>query len=541
MSKKNIFYRICYISWIVIAVLFIFLFDYIKVNISSNQTKNNYEILTSYNVETQLDQTAPTGLRKIYSFTLSGIKKSYCELVFYCIHQNAEVYLDDTCIYNMKILGNGISGRSTGYFWNTLSFSEEDNGKKVSIIITPIYSSSNDITPVLYFGNRYAIAKDIIMSSLLNLLFSVIVIVLGLVYIFFVLFNNRKTNIESNLSMLGFFAIQLGLWRISESEAINFLFAGHPAFSQITFVTLMFMGISMILYIKELYSTREKWIWYVPCVLGFANIILTLLLQFAGIMDMRQMLPFTHAVIGISIVITVAMTVYEVRCFGWNKKLKLNIACLTGCFIGAGIDMLFYYASKGSAPSVFSMLGFLNYILILGISSMQEIKELMQFGIKAQKYEQLAYHDQLTGLYNRTAYEEYTRSKEFDPENCIILIMDLNNLKSCNDILGHDKGDIYIKEAAGMIRECFGTVGNCYRMGGDEFYVLIKNETADSCMNRIKQLQKRISLCDAVDKNFKMGIACGFKLYDSCIDHDINETAKRADKAMYQDKFAMKS
>lgn len=539
--RKDIFHRACYITWTVSVVLFFMLFDYIKVNISGGQAQEHYELLTDYEVMTQTDETVPVGIRKKYTFTLKGIEDSYCELVFYCIHQNAAVYLENDCIYTMKMQDGGISGKSPGYVWNALSFSEEDNGKRVSIEITPVYSSSVEIVPIMYFGNRYDIAREIIMDSLWNLLFSVVVIALGFMYIFFVLFNNRKTSVESNLSMLGFFAIQLGLWKLSESEAINFLFAGHPALSQITFVTLMFMGISMVLYIKELYSTRENRIWYIPCVLGFVNIIVTLLLQFAGIADMRQMLPFTHAVIGVSILITIVMTVYEVRSVGWNKRLKLNIGCLAGCFVGAGIDMLFYYASKGDAPSVFSMLGFLNYILVLGISSMQEVKELMQFGIKAQKYEQLAYHDQLTGLYNRTAYEEFTGSQEFDPEGCIVLIMDLNNLKSCNDVLGHDKGDIYIREAARLIKECFGTVGNCYRMGGDEFYVLMKNETADSCRERMAQLQERIAMCGAVGEHFKMGIACGFKIYDRCMDRNISETARRADKAMYQDKFAMKS
>lgn len=538
--KKSIFHRVCYISWIVIAVLFLILFDYIKVNVVGGQAKKNYEVLTDYEVFTRQDETAPTGIRKDYVFTLRGIAESYCELVFYGIHQEAEVYLEDDRIYSMSMQDCGIAGKSPGYIWNSLSFSEEDNGKKVRIEITPIYSSSNEITPILYFGNRYDIARDIFMDSIWNLIFSVIVMGVGLVYILFVLFNNRKTTVESNLSMLGFFAIQLGLWRISESEAINFLFQGHPIFSQMTFVTLMFMGISMVLFIKELYSTRKKWIWYVPCILGFANILGTLLLQFTGVADMRQMLPVTHAVIGFGIVITVIMTVYEIRCVGWSTGLKLNIGCLAVCFVCAGIDMLFYYVSKGDAPSIFTLVGFLNYILVLGLHSMQEVKELMRFGIKAKKYEQLAYHDQLTGLYNRTAYEEYTNSKEFDPENCIVLVMDLNNLKSCNDVRGHDIGDIYIREAARMIHEIFGEVGNCYRMGGDEFYVLMKNETVDSCRNRIGQLQEHIATCEAVGE-FKMGIACGFRIYDRCLDRDISETARRADKAMYQDKFAMKS
>lgn len=539
--KKDLLHGVCYAAWIGIAILFFCHLKYTDVDVYGGQAKENYEILTEYDMETMQDSTAPTGIRKIYDITLDGIKESYCELVFFTIHQTSRVYLDDTCIYSMLMKDGGVMGRSPGYTWNALSFSEKDNGKNLRIEITPVYSSSDDIVPVLYFGNRYDIARDVIKGSLLDLLFSIASIVVGMVYIIFVAFNNRKTKTESSLAMLGFLAIQLGLWRFSDSEAVNFLIPGRPEFSQITFLSLMFIATAMGLHIKQLYSTRKKWIWYISIVLGFANIVISLLLQCLGVADMRQMLPFTHVVMAICIVVTIVMTIYEIRYVGWTKKLKLHVGCLTGCFAGAIVDMGLYYATSGVAPSTFTMLGFMVYTMVLGTASMHEVKELMQFGIRAKRYEKLAYYDQLTGLYNRTAYEEFTKNHDFNPENCVVLIMDLNNLKSCNDTFGHDKGDVYIREAAKTIGELFGNAGNCYRMGGDEFYVLAKNETADDLKDRIKQLQEHMAACKTVDENFEMGIACGFRFFDKNMDRDIGETVRRADKAMYQNKFAMKS
>lgn len=537
---KNNIYKACYILWIMLAVFFLFLFDYFKLDMKGGQPKEHFETLTDYEAVTEQDASAPTGIQTLYTFTLNGINESYCELVFYCVHQNARVYLEDECIYSMMPLQTQIPVKSPGYVWNSLSFSEEDNGKEITIEITPVYSSSNEIVPLMYFGNRYDIARSIIIDALPNLFFSLVVIVIGFIYIFFVLYNNRKTVAEKDLSMLGFFSIQLGLWKISESEAINFLFSGHPILSQITFMSLMFMALSIILYVKELYSTSDKLIWKIPCGLGFANIILTLLLQYTGVMDMRQMLPCTHIIIGIITLITIIMTVYEIHSVGLTTKLKRHLWCLTFAFAGGGMDMLLYYITNGSAPAVFTMVGFLIYILVLGISSMQEIKELMSFGIKAQIYEELAYHDQLTGLYNRTAYDEFKDSENFNPENCIVLIMDLNNLKQCNDVLGHSKGDIYIRTVAELIKENFGDIGQCYRMGGDEFCVLISNSTLNICKQRITKLQEQVAACTAVGNDFKMGIACGFEAFDSSLDRDISETARRADRAMYQNKFAMK-
>lgn len=77
----------------------------------------------------------------------------------------------------------------------------------------------------------------------------------------------------------------------------------------------------------------------------------------------------------------------------------------------------------------------------------------MEIGSQAKAFEEMAYHDQLTGLFNRTAYAEYTGSSNFKPEGHIIVMFDLNNLKQCNDSLGHDHGDSYIIESARLIKK----------------------------------------------------------------------------------------
>lgn len=87
------------------------------------------------------------------------------------------------------------------------------------------------------------------------------------------------------------------------------------------------------------------------------------------------------------------------------------------------------------------------------MASLKEAKALMEIGSQAKAFEEMAYHDQLTGLFNRTAYAEYTGSSNFKPEGHIIVMFDLNNLKQCNDSLGHDHGDSYIIESAGLIKK----------------------------------------------------------------------------------------
>lgn len=158
---------------------------------------------------------------------------------------------------------------------------------------------------------------------------------------------------------------------------------------------------------------------------------------------------------------------------------------------------------------------------------------------KAEIYHELALFDMHTGLYNRNAYYEWLSGcKEY--MNCTVIMYDLNFLKQCNDLYGHDCGDLYIKEAAYKIKKTFEDIGTSYRVGGDEFITIIEHTNLDI-------LQEKIKYFTTISDNFTMynveiplGISMGYATYDSIIDEDIKSTEKRADVMMYQCKKSKK-
>lgn len=166
----------------------------------------------------------------------------------------------------------------------------------------------------------------------------------------------------------------------------------------------------------------------------------------------------------------------------------------------------------------------------------------MRIGMKAKRYERMAYHDQLTGLYNRTAYAEHTGAKNFVPDHSIAVMFDLNDLKKCNDTQGHEQGDRYIMCGTQFIQQAFGDIGKCYRMGGDEFCVLLEGVSLEICRERVQRLKKFVEEHNKkYPEEFPVQIACGYELYDENEDFDFGDTLRRADKMMYQEKFIMKS
>ena len=112
-----------------------------------------------------------------------------------------------------------------------------------------------------------------------------------------------------------------------------------------------------------------------------------------------------------------------------------------------------------------------------------------------------------------------------DPvRNLGVVFIDLNGLKRVNDGNGHYEGDRFLKKTAAHIREIF-VDDEIYRAGGDEFMVLVINNTDEEFYSKVREMSQR------KDKlNFSMG---------TCFEEeniDINKALRLADRAMYDDK-----
>ena len=153
--------------------------------------------------------------------------------------------------------------------------------------------------------------------------------------------------------------------------------------------------------------------------------------------------------------------------------------------------------------------------------------------------------DSLTGLRNTTAYKNWVTDfdKEIKNGNAYfaVVVLDINNLKETNDTYGHDLGDKLIVNAAKAISVVFKR-SPVFRIGGDEFLVILRQKDLDS----YEELFERLDVtCEntIIDENFKISIsiARGFAMYDP--DHDLcfNDVFKRADNAMYENKRKIKN
>lgn len=151
-----------------------------------------------------------------------------------------------------------------------------------------------------------------------------------------------------------------------------------------------------------------------------------------------------------------------------------------------------------------------------------------------EKINYLAFHDVLTGLYNRRFFDEET--KRLDVERNLplsIIVGDVNGLKLTNDAFGHDVGDNLLREMAKALKEACRKDDIVARWGGDEIIVLLPKTDLTSAKNVCSRIQSSCAKVRVSD--IKFSISLGFDTKTK-IDKNISEVIKSAEDHMYRRK-----
>ena len=146
-----------------------------------------------------------------------------------------------------------------------------------------------------------------------------------------------------------------------------------------------------------------------------------------------------------------------------------------------------------------------------------------------------AERDELTGLLNRTAFNDLVDFYKDATEELAFLIIDVDNFKTVNDTYGHDIGDKALKRVASLLDECFRSNDFPIRYGGDEF-VVIMTELAHGqrgvIERKLKYINETLQIPDSEEMP-KLSVSVGIAFSDKGFDDGL---FKRADDALYKTK-----
>jgi len=527
----------------IIAMLLLFMLLYgllnLRLTIYRKTAPTGYGEIVDYERMTEKDAAAPLGEKTVISFTLKNVRSDYNSLLFLTAHQEVAVYLDSEEVYHLKAIpGVGVP-KSPGVAYNEVVFGNEDNGKKVRIELMPVYRGINDV-PDLMLGNGFQIILVILLTNLPILLLCTAVILIGILQILMAAINQKQEERLDVAISHSAFTILIGIWKMLDSDFVGLFGRSLPVLSVIPFVILMLLPYMMAKFVRDAMGANKTVIWQIPEVAMFAGMAVSLGMQFLGIQDFRESLWITEIALAVTMICVILGIIIYVKKHGWDKNAKAGCACAALSTIWMVVDLYTYFFTSGVTSFPISMLLYLTFLLWMIGNRLRISKRGMEVGMQARHYKKLAYHDALTGFFNRAAYVDYLASSEFNPKKSVLVAFDLNNLKKCNDELGHDKGDVYLKESAKIIMDCFGEGGRCYRLGGDEFGAILMTDDLRECAKRVKKMYARVERFNQESNDIHMGIACGYAIYDPEEDGDVHATIRRADKMMYEEKFRMK-
>jgi diguanylate cyclase (GGDEF)-like protein/PAS domain S-box-containing protein len=158
-----------------------------------------------------------------------------------------------------------------------------------------------------------------------------------------------------------------------------------------------------------------------------------------------------------------------------------------------------------------------------------------------EKLNYMAQYDALTGLGNRNLFNSALNNaitfSRHSHQPFALLFMDLDRFKQVNDTLGHNAGDLLLKEVSHRISDCIRDTDILCRLGGDEFTIIINGKAAEQASQRVSE-----KLISSLSKPFEIfgqelyiGASIGI-VYFPGMGEDANELIKNADLAMYQAK-----
>lgn len=144
-------------------------------------------------------------------------------------------------------------------------------------------------------------------------------------------------------------------------------------------------------------------------------------------------------------------------------------------------------------------------------------------------------HDFLTGLWNRRQFSTDLQNWKIRSQGEMILMMlDINGLKMINDAFGFTVGDQAIRSIASVLkRECEG-FGTPYRIGGDEFAILLGHKTADQAEALKELITERVAAI--VTSNVPVSIAVGYAAKKTD-EESVDDVIKEAESFMYKRKI----
>lgn len=343
----------------------------------------------------------------------------------------------------------------------------------------------------IYIGGREAIYLRFLYDNGYALLFGGIAAVMGAVLGTGSIFIRKHAagRASKGIRCLAAFVFTAGIWMVSDSKILQLVTGRTGLISLISFLSFLIMPVFLIYFIEEMMLYKNR-VLKLLCLLYLLNSIICLALKLLRLAPLHKTLITQHILILCTVILIFRSGWREIYRYG-NYEMKRILAGF-GVLAGFALAALFCFYRNLSGYSCLYGLGLIGFMVCLADAALQRFYYYLKRGLGTAMYRRLAYTDSMTCMGNRAAFEE-RQEKDRRDDRLAYIMLDINNLKQMNDSYGHQEGDRLIMDMAECIRDTFERIGSCFRIGGDEFVVILKHTSAVEIERALRQLDIRIA------------------------------------------------
>lgn len=459
---------------------------------------------------------------------------------FYSNYVDLDIRLDGELLYSYPKTAGAFSG-ATGNTYHFIRLPTDYAGRTLSVALRCQLGPS--ITYLLkppLIGSKATMLRDDVVSSLPSIMLSGCMLVLALGLCILYLSLRKQLHLNNATVYMSLFALLFAVYVYCETSFAQLLTPNGYLLCFVTLTLLALMPIPLMgVFTEELKPEFRPVNTALVCLCAF-NLLVQTALNIFGVMSVRALLPATHSVIIISIILMAICLFLS----GDERRSTPRMTLLSAVPMIAGgiLDIILLSLDRPSRNnSLWFTLGVTAFISIQFFHFIRSYFLLYHSAVESRLLRDMAYRDELTGLGNRNSYER--RLKQLNSgaplDGLCCIVVDINDLKLINDVFGHSTGDAAIKETGGLLRSLSPECASCFRTGGDEFVVLLDGfdearagELAERLGAEANTLGKRCSV--------PISLATGFGQYRPD-DGNVLDFIRRVDSLMYECKRAQKS
>lgn len=452
--------------------------------------------------------------------------------------QDVWVYINDELIHEhvqLEPLGLHMPPAS---LWILVDIPENAIGQTLRIDYETNVSSFSGVVNKVYLDRKAMVLHDLFLSQSFSFGIFLILCILGILIIgTSFAFENSQ---DLRLLYLGCMAISSGLWILAEARLLQFFIGNRFILGSMAYLMIPITAFFFALYVKDAIITQTKYKHHLRYLAStfIALVLLNVTLQLMGVLVYIEMMQYTLPIIFVSAIYAAYLIYLEITVHQNDEArrfVKFTIILIISLILEIGS---FFFQAYGSISSFFRI-GIVLFFAMLAVDTFMYIRTNMRRRDETLLLEKMAYKDFLTGGFNRSAYERDVQKYLDSVKVFRLILLDLNDLKYINDTFGHSQGDEAIRLVFRAMEESFVS-GQLYRIGGDEFAVLIDDVDSEQYLEYAKHFQD-ILIQSTANFVHPLIVAIGSDIYNFEQWDYYGKFYHHVDQKMYEHKLKIKS